>query len=503
MNRSTMILFALLIVLGAIVYFLIPSSKEREVSDKTPQLTFTVDSASVVRLDLLRGAKTVTFENVGGRWMITAPGRYLADAPSVIQAIKGLASFRIGSLISSNPEKQKLFQVDSSGTKITVTERSGKSSSIIIGKMGPSFSEVYCRAPASRDVYLGEGIDSWAVNKELKEWRDKAIMLMPSESVKDISYSAGGRQFDFHRDSTTWELGTSTVETSVMNPPLATFANLRADDFVDTAVTPQTQPIAVTVKGVDRVTLQLFPVTPDSSKYVVRSSSSQQLFVINKYVAQQIFKPLEGQEVFHKGASAPMAVKKPEPMATPPATTASGLNQKPSLPQAGTGEKKQTGKTAVAPALSFGKKSGVTSQPKSGVTGKSSGINPSQPIITEKKRTTAPSKIPNTAGAPTKQSAPGTNPPPMSGKNVDSGAVKTQPTSEPQPSKPPAAGAKRTQSSTGDDEGELTVYTVKAGETMPIIAKKFNCTVEQILKWNLLKSITVKPGQELYIYVNK
>jgi len=27
--------------------------------------------------------------------------------------------------------------------------------------------------------------------------------------------------------------------------------------------------------------------------------------------------------------------------------------------------------------------------------------------------------------------------------------------------------------------------------------------VEEILKWNLLKSITVKPGQELYIYVKK
>ncbi len=38
---------------------------------------------------------------------------------------------------------------------------------------------------------------------------------------------------------------------------------------------------------------------------------------------------------------------------------------------------------------------------------------------------------------------------------------------------------------------------------MTTIAKQYGVTVEQILKWNLLKSIGVKPGQELYIYVKK
>jgi LysM repeat protein len=54
-----------------------------------------------------------------------------------------------------------------------------------------------------------------------------------------------------------------------------------------------------------------------------------------------------------------------------------------------------------------------------------------------------------------------------------------------------------------DEDGDLTVHTVKRGETMQTIAKKYNVTVEQILKWNLLKSINVKPGQELYVYIKK
>ena len=70
------------------------------------------------------------------------------------------------------------------GTHIIVTERSGKTTNLIIGKMGPSFSEVYVRQPASQDVYLGEGIDSWSVNKDLKEWRDKTIFTQPAEAIR-------------------------------------------------------------------------------------------------------------------------------------------------------------------------------------------------------------------------------------------------------------------------------------------------------------------------------
>jgi LysM repeat protein len=38
---------------------------------------------------------------------------------------------------------------------------------------------------------------------------------------------------------------------------------------------------------------------------------------------------------------------------------------------------------------------------------------------------------------------------------------------------------------------------------MTSIAQQYKVSVEQILKWNLLKSISVKPGQELYVYQKK
>jgi LysM repeat protein len=54
-----------------------------------------------------------------------------------------------------------------------------------------------------------------------------------------------------------------------------------------------------------------------------------------------------------------------------------------------------------------------------------------------------------------------------------------------------------------EDEGELTVYVVRKGETMEVIAQKFGVTVEDVKRWNSLKSAAVKPGRELYVYVIK
>src|SRR5262245_43009320 len=112
MNRSTGILVVVLVVLGAVVFFLIPSGQERETSEKVPEISVSVDSASVVSVSLERPGKSVTIENVGGKWKITSPIQAPAEAAAVAQLVGALSKLRVGSLVSSNPQKQALYQVD-------------------------------------------------------------------------------------------------------------------------------------------------------------------------------------------------------------------------------------------------------------------------------------------------------------------------------------------------------------------------------------------------------
>jgi hypothetical protein len=165
----TYLLLALLLVLGAIVLFLLPSSEERDSSDTAPVLTLTLDSASVVKIDIQKGTRALSLENVGGKWMVVSGASYPADAAAVRQFVGGLCRLKIGSHISSNPERQAIFQVDSSGTRLVVTERSGASTSLIIGKWGCR-SRNHLRLAAERPLSPREmRLDA----NGFKDWRDR------------------------------------------------------------------------------------------------------------------------------------------------------------------------------------------------------------------------------------------------------------------------------------------------------------------------------------------
>ncbi len=457
MNRSTIILISILVVLGAIVLFFLPGEKDRETSYTPATIHFAVDSANTIKIEIQRPGKSVTLENVGGKWYITSPVRFPADPSAVNQLLSGCVKFKIGSLISSNPEKQKIFQVDSSGTTLSITDRSGKSSSLIIGKMGPSFSDVYFRLPASKDVYLGEGIDTWLVTKETKDWRDKTILNRPAETIKDLTYQVGNKEYQFHHDTSGWKSTFPSFDATSMNSTLNTLANLRADDFIDTAFRTESQPITIRIQGTESSMIQLTPSRPDSSRYYVQASGAPTTYVISKWTAQQLLKPVERQTA----AAPPPSVAQAQPP-----------KQKP---------KPQPITQKSAPPVTLKETAPAVNAPQT--------TTPAQPPVTQHQR------------AARKKTAPVT-------ENTTPAATTIQPaepTAKTNPFKPAeSSGLKSTASqASAEDEGDLSVYTVQKGETMTTVAKKFNVTVEQILKWNLLKSIVVKPGQELYIYQKK
>lgn len=289
MNRSTIILLALLVILAVAAFLLWPSAGEREASYDSTAPELSIDSAAVTKIEIRPPGKSVTLENVGGTWMVTSPVRYKANVASVQQLIGSLAKFKPGSLVSSNPDKQSMFQVDSAaGTHIAITPRTGAVVSLIVGKMGPSFSEVYFRLPDSKDVYLGDGLSSWTLTQDVKEWRDRSIVSMPQDSVSGIEIASGKRMVVLEKRGTAWYSGADTVAPSTVAPVLASLTSLRAEDFLDQPPRIETSPVSVKITGPFQVILDFYPLLPDSAKYAVKTSSSAQMYSVPGYTARQI-----------------------------------------------------------------------------------------------------------------------------------------------------------------------------------------------------------------------
>ncbi|MFI5252345.1 MAG: DUF4340 domain-containing protein [Bacteroidota bacterium] len=295
MNRTTIFLTILFLILGLVAYFYIlaPSGKERETSYKTSDIKISFDSASVAKFTILRTGKNITLENQGGKWMVTTPGTYKANASVVATMVGGISHLKLGSLVSTNPAKQSVYQVDSSGSKFTVTDRMNKSVTMIIGKPGPSYSDFYVRMDGSNDVYLGEGITTYTLNQELKEWRDKSIFSISQDSIKFVEVDFRSKPFTLKKENSTWKLNDDSIATSEVTPFLSTLSNLNADDFVDTIPKLEIQPFSIRILGSAPSDLKFYPQAPDSAKYVVQSSNNPQIFTMTKWMVQQLAKPFE------------------------------------------------------------------------------------------------------------------------------------------------------------------------------------------------------------------
>ncbi len=75
------------------------------------------------------------------------------------------------------------------------------------------------------------------------------------------------------------------------------------------------------------------------------------------------------------------------------------------------------------------------------------------------------------------------------------------PKAEPKADAQPKQAAAQQSGGGATDEGDLTVHTVKRGETLASIARKYSTTVENIKRWNSLTAESLTPGQELYVFV--
>lgn len=296
MNRSLGILLVVFLLLAGVAYLYWPSGEERETSYDVPVAAVSFDSAATVKIDIQRPGKVMTLENVGGKWMITSPGQHEANQASVTQLLSGLQQFKAGSLVSSNPEKQGLFQVDSAGTKLSVQDRSKKSTTLIIGKSGPSFSDFYFRMDGSNDVYVGEGLTVWSLNQEVKDWRDKSIYTMSSDSITQIEAIVGEKEYLLRKDSSSWSLNNEKIEDGEVTPALSTLSGLRAEDFVDTIPRLESRHLVLTIQGSAPGTLSFYPQQPDSSRYIVQTTRSSQLYVVGKFTVGQLLKPFEAKK---------------------------------------------------------------------------------------------------------------------------------------------------------------------------------------------------------------
>ena len=219
--------------------------------------------------------------------MLTSPLRYQANESFVAEAVGKGMRLEISKPVSSNPENQFKFEVDTTGTRVQVYERGALKSVFFVGKAGSSFTETYIRAAGSTEVYLTNGVLTSTFNRRLEDWRDKTVFKTEQEGIKSVKFTYGDTTFTLALKDSSWRIGNDSTVESTVKSFLSTLANVQTDEFVDSALAEVPKlTAAIEVNGI-----QLrFYATKDATKYFVQSSDSPQWYVLQQWRVTQLLK---------------------------------------------------------------------------------------------------------------------------------------------------------------------------------------------------------------------
>jgi hypothetical protein len=136
-------------------------------------------------------------------------------------------------------------------------------------------------------VLIVSGVSPYAFSRAVKDWRDKALVAVPKETIKEVRYQYGDTTFVLVFKDSVWMIGNEPTQESVVSSLLSSLANVQVDDFIDTLAQ---RPSKITAQ-ISYAGLQLnFFFMKQGEKYLVQNSSSPQWFEMTNWRANEILK---------------------------------------------------------------------------------------------------------------------------------------------------------------------------------------------------------------------
>ena len=287
MKKNIYVLVGIFAALIVVAYYLMNRPGESDVAAGNSQFLLNIDSLAVDRIEITSANGKVALEKKGGEWFLIEPVAYRANQSNVTALIHQAKNLAVKEIVSSNPDKRAIFQVDSTGTIVKIFQNGLQHSAFVVGKPTQSYSETYVRKAESNDVVVVAGALAFTFSKAAKDWRDKTVLAIPKENIKAISYQYAAESFSLALHDSIWMIGSAQPKAAEVNSLLSSLSNLQADDFVDSAFSTMPK-ITATVSVGD---LQLrFSEMKDKDQYMVQSSASPQWFELQGWHAKQILK---------------------------------------------------------------------------------------------------------------------------------------------------------------------------------------------------------------------
>jgi hypothetical protein len=207
--RSTIALAAILIGLGAYIYFVTWKKPATESVDSKQEKVFAAvqeDKIEEVRIKSASG-DTTTLKKEGGGWQVVSPVTAKADDQALSSITSGLASITVTRVVDEKPSDLKEYGLADPHVDVAFKAAGDKDfRHLLIGEKSPTGSDVFAKRGAENRVFLIPAFQEQTFNKPTFDLRDKTLIKFERDKVDGIEVIAGGKPLQVAKDGGEWKI---------------------------------------------------------------------------------------------------------------------------------------------------------------------------------------------------------------------------------------------------------------------------------------------------------
>jgi hypothetical protein len=337
---------AVLAMVGLAIWAIRQESGDTEVvAEDTPALP-EIERDAITEVEIRRpNEEAVRLVKSGESWRLAAPVEAAAAQTNVDTLLDKLADLEVNGVASEHARFHERFEVDEEHG-VHVIARAGSEELIDFWIGGATDRGTMVRLDGEDRTLLVEGRIAFAFNKPAQDFRDRAIVELEADDLREATFTNTNGSFRFRKNGEAWEQVLEPAAEGAAAPAaierfaptkvgttVAGLARLRASSFAAADVTAESAglgeaaPRVVLVSGegesAQTITLRIGNEVDAGSRYVMREGNDT-LFVVSSFMATRLLPNAEAFQEAEPGTE-------PAEPAEPPA----GMPGMPGMPGGG------------------------------------------------------------------------------------------------------------------------------------------------------------------------
>lgn len=285
--RWLIVLFLVLVGLGGLFF---AERMSEQQSAPHPVELVRLDPGKVNRI-VIEGPKGRTVLEKGpDQWRLTEPIDYPAEPELVRSTVNLLAGLSSDGVISTNPKKADLFEVDDAhALKVALyddAEGADPKVRLVVGKLAPGFTHTYVKVGDGPAVHQVPGALRFQLERDATAWRDKTVLAFDPATIDGVTL-AGKATVSVKRagDGWAWDkaaAGKAAPGADAVERLIKDLSVLRAQAFEDTPPEAPAAPLlTVTLARKDGTSpIDLVVEAEEGTRYRVVAEANPQRFLV-------------------------------------------------------------------------------------------------------------------------------------------------------------------------------------------------------------------------------